>query len=62
VSVGCQNVFSYTDIIVDIWSSNILGNDTARVDPSRSSTYQVAEVHHSHCYIDLSLPLPMEVF
>ncbi len=47
MSVGYQLViFPCNDTIVDIWSSNILGNDRNKADARRPSTYYLAELYN----------------
>ena len=43
------DILPCNDTIVDIWSSNISGDDRNRVDIHRLSTYYVAELHNNHC-------------
>ena len=43
------DIFPCNDMIVNIWSSNILRGHRNRVDTHRSSTYYVAELHNNHC-------------
>ena len=40
------DILPCNDTIVDIWSSNILGNDRNRVDAPRSSAYYVTELYN----------------
>ena len=41
-------IFPCNDMMVDIWSSNILRDAKNRVDACNSSAYHVAELHNSH--------------